>query len=81
MKVKDYVPAHHKLRERMGRYLEGAGIGDEEEAPLFQSANRSKELTGRKLNRRRAWDMVKRRARQAGIEKDIRGAPTPCGVL
>ncbi len=65
------VPAHHKLRERMDRYLEMAGIGDEEEAPLFQSANRKKELTGRRLNRRRAWDMVKRRARQAGIEKAI----------
>lgn len=65
------VPAHHKLRERMDEYLEVAGIGDDEEAPLFQSANRSKELTGRQLGRKRAWDMVKRRARQAGIEKDI----------
>jgi site-specific recombinase XerD len=65
------VPAHHKLRERMDEYLSAAGIEGEDEAPLFQAANRSKELTGRQLNRRRAWDMVKRRARQAGIEKDI----------
>ena len=65
------VPAHHKLRERMDEYLSAACIEGEDEAPLFQAANRSKELTGRQLNRRRAWDMVKRRARQAGIEKDI----------
>ena len=65
------VPAHHKLRERMDAYLSAAGIEGEDEAPLFQAANRSKELTGRQLNRRRAWDMVKRRARQAEIEKDI----------
>jgi site-specific recombinase XerD len=65
------VPVHHKLRERMDEYLSAAGIEGEDEAPLFQSAGRSKELTGRQLNRRRAWDMVKRRAHQAGIEKDI----------
>lgn len=65
------VPAHHKLRELMDDYLDVAGIRDEKDAPLFQSANRSKELTGRKLNRKRAWEMVKRRARQAGIPKDI----------
>jgi site-specific recombinase XerD len=65
------VPAHHKLRERMDAYLSAAGIEGEDETPLFQAANRLKELTGRQLNRRRAWNMVKRRARQAGIEKDI----------
>lgn len=65
------VPAHHRLRELMDEYLDIAGIGDEKEAPLFRAANRSKELTGRRLNRKRAWEMVKRRARQAGIEKDI----------
>lgn len=41
------VPAHHKLQERMDEYLDVVGIGDDEEAPLFQSASRSKELTGR----------------------------------
>ena len=55
----------------MDAYLSAAGIEGEDEAPLFQAANRSKELTGRQLNRQRAWGMVKRRARQAGIEKDI----------
>jgi site-specific recombinase XerD len=65
------VPAHHKLREMMDEYVTVAGIADEEESPLFRAANRSKELTDRQLNRKRAWDMVKRRARQAGIEKDI----------
>jgi site-specific recombinase XerD len=65
------VPAHHKVREYMDEYIRVAGIEDEKDEPLFRAVNRSKELTDRKLNRRRAWDMVKRRARQAGIEKDI----------
>jgi len=65
------VPAHHRLRERMDEYLDVAGIRDEKDAPLFRAANRSKELTDRPLNRKRAWEMVKRRARQAGIKKDI----------
>ena len=55
----------------MDEYVTVAGIADEEESPLFRAANRSKKLTDRQLNRKRAWDMVKRRARQAGIEKDI----------
>lgn len=65
------VPAHHRLRELLDEYIHIAGIGDEKESPLFRAANRSKELTGRPLNRKRAWEMVKRRARQAGIDKDI----------
>ena len=65
------VPAHHKVREYMDEYIAVAGIEDEKDEPLFRSVNRSKELTDRQLNRRRAWEMVKRRARQAGIEKDI----------
>ena len=65
------VPAHHKVREYMDEYIAAADIEDKKDEPLFRSVNRSKELTGRRLNRRRAWEMVKRRARQAGIEKDI----------
>jgi len=55
----------------MDEYLDVAGIRDQKDSPLFRAANRSKELTKRPLNRRRAWEMVGRRARQAGIEKDI----------
>lgn len=65
------VPAHHRLRELMDEYLGASGIWEEKESPLFRAANRSKELTDRKLNRQRAWEMVRRRARQAGIEKEI----------
>jgi site-specific recombinase XerD len=65
------VPAHHKVREYMDEYISACNIEDEKDEPLFRAVNRSKELTERPLNRRRAWEMVKRRARQAGIAKDI----------
>lgn len=65
------VPAHHKLQKHLDAYIRAAGIAEENEEPLFRAANRSKELTGRTLKRQRAWEMVKRRARQAGISKDI----------
>lgn len=65
------VPAHHRLQEYLDAYIEAAGIADDKDGWLFQSVNRSKELTGKQLNRRKAWKMVKRRARQAGIAKDI----------
>lgn len=65
------VPAHHKLQKHLDEYIRAAGIADEDDEPLFRAADRSKELTGRTLKRQRAWEMVRRRARQAGISKDI----------
>jgi hypothetical protein len=48
------IPAHHRLREMMDEYVALAGIGDEKESPLFRAVNRSKELTDRRLTRKRA---------------------------
>lgn len=50
-------------------YIDAAGIDKDKIAPLFRSIDRkTKELGYRRLDRRRAWEMAKRHARQAGIE-------------
>jgi site-specific recombinase XerD len=62
------VPAHHKLVEYLDTYLTAAGIRDELNSPLFRSTRgRSRELTIRALDRKRALTMVKRRAVEAGL--------------
>jgi len=66
------MPAHHKLVEYLDAYLQAAGVGDERKSPLFRSARgRNGQLTANALRRNNAWDMVRRRARQADIVMDI----------
>jgi site-specific recombinase XerD len=66
------MPAHHKLEEYMGAYLTGAAIGEAKDTPLFRTTRgRSKKLTGNRLHRTNAWQMVRRRARHAGIDIPI----------
>ena len=63
------MPCQHNLKVWLREYIEAAGIGDDKDGPLFRSIDRkTKELSDRRLDRQRAWEMVKRRARQAGIE-------------
>lgn len=66
------VPAHHNADAYVNEYLQAAGHGEENRAPLFQSVSRARQLTGRRLNRFDALAMVKRRARAAGL------SPTVC---
>lgn len=64
------MPCHHNLQTYLEEYIEKAGITGK--APLFQSvAGKSDRLTGEALDRRNAWDMVKRRALAAGIGTNI----------
>ena len=66
------MPANHKLVEYVDAYIEAAGIGNQKKDPLFRSILRTKDgLTGRSICRNGAWQMVKRRAKDAGIEMDI----------
>ena len=63
------MPCQHNLKIWLKEYIEAAGIGDDKDTPLFRSLDRkTKKLSERRLDRQRAWEMVKRRARQADIE-------------
>jgi len=62
------VPAHHNLEAWLHDYIEAAGIVEDPGGWLFRSAEgRTGRLTDRPLQVRNALDMVRRRARDAGI--------------
>ena len=60
------VPAHHRAEAAVEAYLAAGGI-EEAKAPLFQSVDRSRRLSGRSLTRRVVRAMIKRRASAAGL--------------
>ena len=69
------VPAHHRAEAAVEAYLVAGGIEDAK-APLFQSVDRSRRLSGRSLTRRLSGRsltrrvvlaMIKRRAAAAGL--------------
>ena len=60
------VPAHHRAEAVVEAYLVAGGIEDAK-APLFQSVDRSRRLSGRPLTRRVVLAMIKRRASSAGL--------------
>ncbi len=66
------MPCQHNLEAYMKAYLEASGRAGQPKLPLFPSLGRSSEqLTDVPLSRRNALDMVKRRARQAGVKTAI----------
>ena len=65
------VPCHHNLETYLKDYIEAAGIAPDRDGPLFRSLNRDGSLSGRRLTRQRAWEMLRRRARAAGISADV----------
>ncbi|MEM6933265.1 MAG: tyrosine-type recombinase/integrase [Pseudomonadota bacterium] len=66
------LPAHHNLKAWLLEYIEAAGIGEEKRAPLFRSAiGRTGVLSDRPLLARNALDLVRRRAKDAGIAGEI----------
>lgn len=67
----DRMPVHHKAQEALDELIATVGLGGQKEAPIFQSVDREGRYTGRPLSRHRVFEMVRRRARQAGITKDI----------
>ena len=66
------VPAHHNAVIYVGEYLDAAGLWNQFNAPLFQAAGPNKQLTGHPLSANKILEMVKRRARSAGLP------PTTC---
>lgn len=66
------MPAHPELIAAMDAYLASARLGKGKKNPLFQSApGTMPNLSGRRLNRRNALHMIKRRAIAAGLPDDI----------
>jgi integrase/recombinase XerD len=64
------VPAHHNAESYLDAYLHAAGIAEQRKSPLFRSAaGKTGTLTTQPLDRRNALDMVKRRARAAGLSE------------
>ena len=66
------MPCHHTLEAWLTAYMTAAGLGEDPGAPLFQSlAPGNRSLSGRRLSRTPAWSMVRRRAREAGIDTPV----------
>ena len=62
------MPCHHALEGYLLDYVEAAGLGAEPKGALFRAAVRgTKNLGPNRLSRVRAFEMVRRRAKQAGI--------------
>lgn len=63
---------HHKLEQYLDEYIAAAGIAEDKKGPLFRAAiGRTRTLADRPISRVDAWYMVRRRARDAGIEGAI----------
>lgn len=67
------VPVHSKAAVALDAWLEASGLNEEPDAPLFQAfEGRSETLSGRALTRRQALNIVKARARAAGLSPTLR---------
>ena len=66
------VPCHHNLERYLDDYIAAAGIAEDPDAPLFQTAvGRTGRLTGKPLWQQDAYRMIQRRAKAAGIQTRI----------
>jgi site-specific recombinase XerD len=62
------MPAHHKLEQFLDEYLDASGIRNGGKTPLFRSAlGRTGSLTERPMHRIDAYQMVRRRTSDAGL--------------
>lgn len=71
------APLHHLADDYLHQYIEAAqqqeGIVWEKRTPLFRSMKpgRGRQLGNKRLDRRDAWAMVKRRSADAGLSEEI----------
>ena len=62
------MPCHHNLEAYLDAYIEAAKIGEAKKAALFRSARgRTGELTEKPMDRVDVYRMIRRRARDAGL--------------
>ena len=67
-----HLPCHHTLEEYLHAYIDGTGIGNDPEGPLFRTIGRdTKELTRRPMAQGDAYAMDRRRAIAAGIQTKV----------
>ncbi len=65
-------PAHHRLVEYLGEYMDATGLWHTPKAPLFQALDITRRrLKGTCMNRQVVLQMVRRRARVAGLPSTI----------
>ena len=66
------VPAHHNAEAYVDAYIRAAGLATQKRSPLFRTApGKRSRLTERRMNRKEALAMIKRRARAAGLPANI----------
>jgi site-specific recombinase XerD len=65
------MPCHPNLQKYLEEYITTANIKEKRGSPLFRTMNRQRNLSQNRLNRTEAWHMVRRRARQSGINTDV----------
>ncbi len=65
------MPAHHNIEDYVSDYLDEAGITNEKKKPLFRTLNRKRQLSETRINRIDVFQMIRRRARQAGLPENI----------
>jgi site-specific recombinase XerD len=66
------MPVHHSLEADLDAYLQAAGIGEDKKGPLFRAAlGKTGRLSARPLERRNAFEMIRRRAKAAGVATQI----------
>ena len=66
------VPAHHRLVEYLGQYMDTTGLWQTPKAPLFQALDITRSsLKGTRMNRQIVFQMVRRRARAAGLPSTV----------
>ena len=67
------VPTHHSAQEYVDEYLEAAVLVEDRKGPLFRSCavGRQDRLEDWAMTRATAYRMIKRRARQAGLPREI----------
>lgn len=75
------MPAHHTTEDYVSDYLEAAGMvestdtamikADEKKKPLFRTLDRKRQLSRIRINRIDIYQMIRRRARGAGLPASI----------
>ena len=66
------MPAHHRLIEYLGEYMDTTGLWCRPKEPLYQALDRTRSrLKGTRINRHNVLQMVRKRARRAGLPPTV----------